>query len=333
MACQGLSGCRYLSVAPCGSPYELAPSLENLSRAAGLLLGQPGWARLADLQSFWNGDGCSARPSGRPALELDEERTGRYRPMLSDESRLREVAKLQLYGARHSIELCLEAEPPIALVTHRSGVAPWAETTLGDHLREWASPPSVGDAEAESRRRVLHSLWPVVLGERMLDGLPAQPTRPHLAQAVLSCRWGGDTRRWVPMLECSTADQSHATSIEAARRRSNTRALHAVRALALGSATAPNEAGDELAIGLLPWLLRLVPDDVETASLASALGAAGRRLAWGEAHTEALSRRRDAELIEAVVGLSTGRISLAEACRGRSAREILMIVRCIITSS
>ena len=80
-------------------------------------------------------------------------------------------------------------------------------------------------------------------------------------------------------------------------------------------------------------MLRLVPDDVETASLASALGAAGRRLAWGEAHTEALSRRRDAELIEAVVGLSTGRISLAEACRGRSAREILMIVRCIITSS
>lgn len=49
--CQGLPGCEYLSRAPDGSPYELVPTLANLSRAASQLLGEPESSSLAKLQA------------------------------------------------------------------------------------------------------------------------------------------------------------------------------------------------------------------------------------------------------------------------------------------
>ena len=80
--------CAYLSVAPDGSPYELRPTLANLSAAAGMLLGQSGWDSLSQLQRYWNDEHAataSMAASGggaRVALCVDESRSGAYRPQV-----------------------------------------------------------------------------------------------------------------------------------------------------------------------------------------------------------------------------------------------------------
>ena len=120
---QGLDGCRYLSQAPGGESYELHPSLSNLAGAAGRLLGHEGWDSLSQLEAYWNahvaardasardasasgGDGTSGAAgdvaASRPrALFIDESGSGPYRPLLSDHSRMREVASLKLDGSRY----------------------------------------------------------------------------------------------------------------------------------------------------------------------------------------------------------------------------------------
>ena len=110
--------CRYLSTAPNGARYELHPSLSNLAAAAGVLLGQRGLDSLGELRSYWNDVHVSqarreqpphttvSRPAaGAPlALQLDESRSGTYRPQLSDHSRMREIAEMKLDGGRFAVE-------------------------------------------------------------------------------------------------------------------------------------------------------------------------------------------------------------------------------------
>lgn len=213
----------------------------------------------------------------------------------------------------------MEVDPPIAIATHRREHTPLSEATTAAHLDAWRRGESGeasgeggegGDAAAElaaSERRVQHMLWPVILGERMLDALGESPTPLQARQAILACRWPATQEEadfvWSPTTEVNTAEQAHATMREAARQRSHVRAARAVAALSelagtteeltegaragrdeeehdekgeekVMKETAEGESAADVALGgsaMLPWLLERVPVDTPTIMLATAL--------------------------------------------------------------
>ena len=187
-----------------------------------------------------------------------------FRPMLSDEARQREVARVAVVHAspsvrtaardgaaargrtlgRHRLEIVMEHEPPIAVTTHHRDDPPWAAHVVRAHLDAWrrraatcaatcgrgegaegvddhegadhegadhevAHDAAAHDAGANEVRRaretVLRTLWPVVLGEQMLDGLDGAcggacggagaPPPGLLLEALFAARWGQDVEK------------------------------------------------------------------------------------------------------------------------------------------
>ena len=340
---QGLAGCKYISAAPNGDPYELHPSLSNLAGAAGVLLGQPGWRSLSALQAYWNAHAVSARAAAADSdaaelprkLVVDESRSGAYRPLLSDSPRSREIAKLMAEGSRFSVEFLLEVDPPIALATHGREDAPWAEATKRAHLDAWRGSEAAAGVEAEAAARsqlqvLRHALWPVVLGDRLLDELPDHPTAASsgaassgsgalAASAVLAARWPRTAEevegQWSPAVEASTVELAHATMREAARQRSHARAASALAALAASDPTASHPTVDSvpsLAGALLPWLLDRVPAALPSARVATALLDCSS-LSRVAACERGLSRREDGAALVALIRFSRGEATWAEA--------------------
>ena len=164
----------------------------------------------------------------------------------------------------------MEVDPPIAIATHRREDTPLSEATTAAHLDAWrrdeggkasggqrssdgmSGRDESGDGDdaaaelAASERRVQHMLWPVLLGEKMLDALGASPSPLQVRQAILASRWPATQEEadfvWSPTMEADTAEQAHATMREAARQRSHTRAARAVAALS-GLAGVETQAG------------------------------------------------------------------------------------------
>jgi hypothetical protein len=332
---------------------------------------------------------------GHPrAVSIDESRSGVYRPHLSDVSKMREVAAVRMEGSRFSVELLMENDPPVAIATHRREDRPWPEETTAAHLRAWqaecARPPppppmttpsssgsachrsgthgAVGATQGaasptdavtdvtDARRRVLYALWPAVLGERLIDGLPQAPPagglppprRDVITPAVLSARWVGaelqtsrltsggdaddaaddpggnaqlvesDLLHWNPTIEESTIEQTHATMRESAQMRSNARAVKALTALSTSASDA--EGG----MRLLVWLLHRVPARLTTVELAKALIVSPAPEAGliipPEILRTGLSNRADVELLASLAEYAHGRQTLVGALlhRGRS---------------
>ena len=281
--CQDHTGtCKYISSAPSGGAYELHPTLSNLSAAAGVLLGRSddNLDSLRSVQAYWNGVHLQER-SGSEAqpikLIVDESGSGPYRPQLSDTSRMRELVRLKLEGGRFGVEFLLEVDPPIAIATHRREDTPWAEGTTRAHLDAWRKRSKSAEVaemeeeeeEEEARRRVLDVLWPVVLGERMLDSLDERTANTDaIIQSVLAAAWDGrskdGTRVWNPAVETSTVEDAHATMREASRKRSQARYLKALNMVAA--------CKDEKVVeAMVPWLLRRLPDEIENTLVAEAL--------------------------------------------------------------
>ena len=50
---------------------------------------------------------------------------------------MREIAEIRLEGSRFGVEFLLEADPPIAIATHRRIDRPWEEATSLAHLAAW----------------------------------------------------------------------------------------------------------------------------------------------------------------------------------------------------
>ena len=371
--CQGVLGCEYLSTAPSGERYEAAPSLSNVSRLAAHLLGVPlgeqperRWRSLVQIAELWNGhvaqtcaDGGAPTALRSLRLEVDESGTGMYRAMLSDHTRRRELARLRLESSRHGVELLLEADPPIAIATHRRLDAAWSEVTMRSHLEAWRSTarpqatsshlnsqlrhhrPSepaaevrhdrrsdpaaegeAGEAAAEAAERarvaVLRVLWPIVLGDRMLDALPNMDALPNraigdrmlLLEALTSARWADEMERlWNPTMEASTAHLAEASQLDAARSRAHERTVRAVEALGALAAAPSAPDGDEgrevAARAWLAWLLERVPETISQSTLIRALlsgsragssSSGGRREegSWSEVHRAGAEGRADA---------------------------------------
>ena len=374
--CQGVLGCEYLSTAPSGERYEAAPSLSNVSRLAAHLLGVPlgeqperRWRSLVQIAELWNGhvaqtcaDGGAPTALRSLRLEVDESGTGMYRAMLSDHTRRRELARLRLESSRHGVELLLEADPPIAIATHRRLDAAWSEVTMRSHLEAWRSTarpqatsshlnsqlrhhrPSepaaevrhkvrhdrrsdpaaegeAGEAAAEAAERarvaVLRVLWPIVLGDRMLDALPNMDALPNraigdrmlLLEALTSARWADEMERlWNPSMEASTAHLAEASQLDAARSRAHERTVRAVEALGALAAAPSAPDGDEgrevAARAWLAWLLERVPETISQSTLIRALlsgsragsSSGGRREdgSWSEVHRAGAEGRADA---------------------------------------
>ena len=286
------------------------------------------WNRHVERHEERSGGEAGTAATGTPPrrLHVDESGSGPYRPQLSDTSRMRETARLHIDGGRFALDFLLEVDPPIAIATHRRLDAPWRASTREQHLHAWRAQllgtdaarevatycgraegsrsegsrsegsraegdtPTMGDV-GWARSRVLHALWPVVLGERMLDTMCALPSAPSphaghqpravdvqsaLLQAVLASRWASDETHalWSPALEPDTADQAHATTQQAARRRARLRAARSVGAVA-------KLASPAVAHGMLPWMLTRLPADMPSAELAdSLLLAANSDPAW-----------------------------------------------------
>ena len=87
--CQELPTCEYISTtpAPASVPYELLPTMANVMRTVGVLLGAPGgaeWSRLSELIGYWNR--LEGRGVSDLSLELIGEQSERmHRSVLSDE--------------------------------------------------------------------------------------------------------------------------------------------------------------------------------------------------------------------------------------------------------
>jgi len=357
--CQGILGCEYLSTAPSGERYEAAPSLSNVSRLAAHLLGVPlgeqperRWRSLVQIAELWNGhvvqtcaDGGAPTALRSLRLEVDESGTGMYRAMLSDHTRRRELARLRLESSRHGVELLLETDPPIAIATHRRLDAAWSEMTMRSHLEAWRStarpqatsshlnsqlghdrrsdPAEVeaGEAAAEAARvAVLRVLWPIVLGDRMLDALPNKASGDCmllLLEALTSARWADELERlWNPTMEASTAHLAEASQLDAARSRAHERTVRAIEALSALAAAAPSARlgdGDEgrgvAARAWLAWLLERAPETMSQSALIRALlsgsragslagssssGGRGEEGSWSEVHRAGAEGRADA---------------------------------------
>ena len=184
----------------------------------------------SELQARWN-----ATAGERHVLCLRDS-SGSYRPQLSDHSRHREVLRLWLgegeHASDHSLELLMEADPPIAIATHRRESLAWSPQVRAAHLDTWAATVDPQPA--------LSSLWSLVLSDSMLIRLPDNPAPAQLLTAVHSARWAADERRWMPLADTSTADQACAVTAAAARARSRDRALRAIRcAIAAGDSSQP----------------------------------------------------------------------------------------------
>ena len=373
--------CRYLSRTPDGSAYELYPSLSNLAAAAGVLLGQEsrGWTSLSQLQTFWNQLLERRADDSRRGLRLliDESRSGPYRPQLSDQSRMREIAEIRLEGSRFGVEFLLEADPPIAIATHRRIDRPWEEATSLAHLAAWQNEDmstravskgsgrlhikgssdgaelssrdvakTTARLEEASRRRVLDVIWPVVLGERLLDALSDPPrlelaishvnskcsaSEAHVAravQAVLSSRWTDEqlgSRSWNPSVEANTIEDAHATMAEAARQRGHSRAAKAVAAL--------SRAPTRISEPMITWMLRRLPEGLEAVAIAEALLTGPETAALGEkALKDALSTRDDAHVVAALVGFAHGRLTLVQALSALQGTNVMYLARLAVTT-
>ena len=290
-----------------------------------------------------------SRPAaGAPlALELDESRSGTYRPQLSDHSRMREIAELKLDGGRFAVEFLLEVDPPIAIATHKRDDRPWSDDTTMAHLAAWremawgastaeAKAPAADEAdEAAARQQVLNVLWPVVLGDRLIDevaGWHAHDGRAvhALVQAVLSSQWAAKdagSRGWNPSVQPTTVEDADATMLEAARRRSHIRAARALGAVARGPASV-SEA-------ILPWMLRRLPEGIEPTAIVKALLEIPPQHATAtsnEALIRALSSRAasDVTLVSALLGFANGSLSLWNACSAlRGPADVPLLMRVV----
>ena len=107
--CQEIEACEYLARAPGGEAYELAPTLANVARALGALFGASDLRTLADVGAFARGQ-CGVDLLVQEAREL-------RRPLMSEEAKAHEVARVQVRGAPHLLELALEPTHRIATVT------------------------------------------------------------------------------------------------------------------------------------------------------------------------------------------------------------------------
>ena len=122
---QNLPDCQYLSKSPLGNPYELTPTLHNISSVVHLLLGgksRTPWTSLKDLERAWNNDdfsssSSSSNSSRRPKLHVSTRKVS-HRPALADEMVHHEFATLFLDNASNGIELKLDKAHAIATVSH-----------------------------------------------------------------------------------------------------------------------------------------------------------------------------------------------------------------------
>eukprot|EP00934_Nitzschia_sp_Nitz4_P005116 Nitzschia sp. Nitz4//scaffold22_size323478//247071//248783//NITZ4_000571-RA/size323478-processed-gene-0.114-mRNA-1//-1//CDS//3329543127//5106//frame0 len=111
-----LNGADYLAMSPNGLPYELTPTLANVSRVVQILLGlsstSPKWRTLEEMAEAWN-----EVSRGAPPLRVSTRKTS-HRGAISNDMQHHVLATLHLEGAQNGIELKLDRTHEHATVTH-----------------------------------------------------------------------------------------------------------------------------------------------------------------------------------------------------------------------
>jgi hypothetical protein len=155
-ACSNIPGCDYLSASPHGKPYELTPTMRNVSKAMQHLLGLNGieskilvdahnTTKLETIMNLWN-DRQDVDKSGNgysmsiPNVQINTFQRS-YRPSMSDEMVHEEHATIYLDGSKYGIAIKLEAAHDHASVTHLRMQQKGVHPTLGSGLLRIASEP------------------------------------------------------------------------------------------------------------------------------------------------------------------------------------------------
>lgn len=100
-----------------------------------------------------------------------------------------------MLAASFAIQLVMERDPPIAVVTHHRISRSWSEGIRTRHLHAWAS------GSLERKLPILASVWPVILADDMLDVLPPQPEARMLFPALFASRWADKCEEWNPIVD------------------------------------------------------------------------------------------------------------------------------------
>lgn len=332
--CSELPGCDYLSVAPGGQKYELEPSLLNVSRALGILLGLGDCSRMEDVAAAWN-DHAASRACPRLAV------TTEVQSVIRQEERVfKEVAYLRLLekgradSAAPSIEVRLEKAHRLATVSHSAARDRYiSHMTVDIQLKYWQEL-CIGQVQpAPHVRAVLVSLWPSLLGSKMLAAMTdivKQSVAAELLLALLSTAWGPEREKALRDHSATTTDGAVTNARERADKVAAIESI-ANAVSAVSHLCARGQVEPAVASSLVGWLLREGPptEGVAAAQLARNLCTLPAPVLRSEEVAEAVGQCRPeaallAKLIRNGTGLDVGwRAKVDEADCSTLAHRIL----------
>eukprot|EP00934_Nitzschia_sp_Nitz4_P005038 Nitzschia sp. Nitz4//scaffold36_size144017//76237//78126//NITZ4_003097-RA/size144017-processed-gene-0.48-mRNA-1//1//CDS//3329549489//5028//frame0 len=235
-----ISGCDYLTKSPNGQPYELTPTLANVSHVVQILLGLESsskWTTLEELAVSWN-----AVSMGGPTLHVTSRKTS-HRGAMSDELQHHELATLHLEGAQNGIELKLDKAHGIATVSHVRRQNNQIESEDLHRLRVKAK----GGADP---------LWSLVclaiMGDYGIQSNTKEMGEASILLDVFAAPLGPDRRSLIALTSTSDLDIESKVHEKAMRESQRILSSSVVRTCSL-------EGSPELKGRLLTWLLQESP--------------------------------------------------------------------------
>jgi len=325
--CQELRGCDYIEKTPQGEPYELFPSLPNVAKAAGALLGQE-WTSLQQFEDGWN----ALRKNDQMALLTIQASQAMSRNLLNDEKALREMAEFKLGMNHHFIRICLEGTRHFASVTHCQISNVWRDEVKELHMQAFLTSSPTPSSSA----RCLQSLWPLVLGSSMLAHLQQQQQRQQVQSvySILCAPLNTDRLRWLPTQDFQSGANVDLNSASSNKLRSEETALTALHTLvacdhAKCDDTAPLASDSHQNIstaseGLLPWMLTET-HSLSAVRIATALRGISRKASESLRTDAALSGRPDGVLLARMLEISSGNWNIFHVCRKLTISQTLQV--------
>lgn len=177
-ALSNLPGCEYLMVSPNGKPYELSPTLANISEVTRLLLGDSGGERAASLDNvskLWG--------SQQKKLHVSV-RLSRHRAALGEEMVTQEIATIFLEGGKNGIEMRLDRAHGICTVTHLR----FQSSSLDDKSITMLL------SQISDNEPALKTLALAMIGDRGLLQVSSADTNSELLVKLLATPFGPDRR-------------------------------------------------------------------------------------------------------------------------------------------
>ena len=293
--CSELPTADYLTKSSDGSQYELRPSMPNVCRVLGLLLGvSTPWRSLEELELFWNKKVFhSSRIKTSQSILL-------FRAPFSDTEKItRELGAINFMDRDYTLEIELEDAHGLAAVKNKRRIS--SESTLWSYPKLLTSLQNnhVKAGHSMAQDILLHLLRASVLNDSYLLKYGPRDAYFGLLHPFLATRWG-EERLGVKLSEeggISATNESVAAPV--ARARAAQEELLAHRALELVMHLPFEKKHQDYQVKLLAWVLDYAATESSPENIAIALRRQPARSSLLE-HSQILSairRRKDAELL------------------------------------